>query len=133
MKKTILVTGAAGFLGSHLCEKYLNQNFNVIGCDNFSTGLKSNIDELIRKHSENVKFFELDVSHGFLALENKIQKDWLNHLAYIFHFASPAAPIHYQRLGVETLWVNTIGLSHCLSFADNYKALVIFASTSEVY
>lgn len=133
MKKTILVTGAAGFLGSHLCEKYLNQNFNVIGCDNFSTGLKSNIDELTRKHSENFKFFELDVCLGFSSIENKVQKEWLNQLAYVFHFASPASPIHYQRLGLETLWVNTIGLSQCLSIADTYKSRVIFASTSEVY
>lgn len=124
--KSVLITGAAGFLGSHLSEHYLRQGFTVYGLDNFYTGLKSNIAELKSKYPE-FHFVEADVSTDWPILA--AVKD----LQYVFHFASPASPPHYQKLALETLWVNTLGLKHAIQFADRHQARVIFASTSEVY
>lgn len=130
---TVIVTGAGGFLGSHLCERFLQQNYCVIGIDNFCTGLRSNKTDLEQKYPQNLIFLESDITLGFAPIKNQIPADWLKNLKFIFHFASPASPPHYQKLGLETLWVNTMGLSHCLSFADQNNARVVFASTSEVY
>jgi len=128
---TVIVTGAAGFLGSHLCEHYLNKSYHVIGLDNFATGSKDNIQYLKAK-SPHFLFFESDVTQSWQQLENlAILKQ--AKLTHIFHFASPASPPHYQKLAKETLWVNSIGLNNAIEFADQHQARVIFASTSEVY
>lgn len=124
--RSVLVTGAAGFLGSHLSEHYLRQGYNVYGLDNFYTGLRSNIEEL-KANYPAFRFFEVDVSKEWTHLPP------IEGLQYVFHFASPASPPHYQKLALETLWVNTVGLNHALQFADRHNARAIFASTSEVY
>jgi nucleoside-diphosphate-sugar epimerase len=124
---TVIVTGAAGYLGSHICEHYLTAGYKVIGLDNFSTGLKSNIEHL-KAFSKNFLFFDYDVCQTWDFL-----KSTTSNLKYVFHFASPASPPLYQKLNLETLWVNSLGLKHALDFADLYKAKVVFASTSEVY
>lgn len=130
--KTALVTGAAGFLGSHLCELLISKDFNIIAVDNFCTGHSSNRD-ILEKYTSRVQFVEADVIQSWTHWESSLQPDFLSALKYVFHFASPASPKHYQRLPLETLWVNSIGLSNCISFANRHKARVIFASTSEVY
>jgi nucleoside-diphosphate-sugar epimerase len=123
---SIVVTGAAGFLGSHLCEHYLKNGYTVHGLDNFYTGLRSNID-LLRSKYPAFHFIEKDVTGDWNGLPA------ISDLKYVFHFASPASPPHYQKLALETLWVNTIGLNNAIQFADKQKARVVFASTSEVY
>ena len=124
--KSVVITGAAGFLGSHLSEHYLKGGYNVYGIDNFYTGSKSNVD-FLKKLSPNFHFFEKDVTENWFDLPK------IENLIYVLHFASPASPPHYQKLALETLWVNTTGLNNAINFADFYKAKVIFASTSEVY
>lgn len=124
---SVIVTGAAGFLGSHLCEHYLNAGFQVLGIDNFSTGLKSNVTYL-NTLNKDFKFFEFDACKDWSLLKVQVKE-----LKYVFHFASPASPPLYQKLSLETLWVNSVGLEQALKFADLFKARVIFASTSEVY
>ncbi len=121
-----IVTGAAGFLGSHLCEKLLNEGYSVIGVDNFSTGLTSNVKHL-EQLSKNFSFIEADVVETWSWANN------VKNLKYIFHFASPASPPLYQKLALETIRVNSLGLENCLHFAEISGARVIFASTSEIY
>lgn len=137
MKNSVLITGAGGFLGSHLSENFLKQGYNVICVDNFCTGLRSNqnyLENLSETAYKNcLKFIVADVTESWTLWEKNVPTDWWLNLKYIFHFASPASPPHYQRLGLETLWVNTTGLNNCIIKADQYKARVIFASTSEVY
>ena len=130
--KTALVTGAAGFLGSHLCEDLIEQGFRVIGVDNFSTGSKDNLCGLFSK-SELFQFVEADVVLSWDSWLSGVSAGWLDSLEYVFHFASPASPIHYKRLSLETMWVNSVGLGNALSLARAKNARVIFASTSEVY
>ncbi len=124
--KSVLVTGAAGFLGSHLCEYYLKLGYTVIGVDNFCTGLRSNI-EVLQKSYPTFQFLEKDVTLDWTDLPAA------KNLEFVFHFASPASPPHYQKLALETLWVNSIGLKNALQFADQNFARVVFASTREVY
>jgi nucleoside-diphosphate-sugar epimerase len=130
--KSALVTGAAGFLGSHLCEKLLREGFNVIGVDNLCTGLRSNIEELNSISQVNFVFIEADVSEPWSWI-SQIPQAWRDHLEYIFHFASPASPPLYQKLALETIRVNSVGLEKALYFAQKTEARVIFASTSEIY
>jgi dTDP-glucose 4,6-dehydratase len=120
--KRVLITGAAGFLGSHLCERFLNENFFVIGMDNFITGSPKNID-LFKTHS-NFEFIEHDVS-------KHIQID--GNLDYILHFASPASPIDYLKIPIQTLKVGSLGTHNLLGLAKVKKATILVASTSEVY
>lgn len=128
--KTAIVTGAAGFLGSHLSEKLLRDGYKVIGMDNFSTGMHSNIQYLQDQFTDSqFEFHEFDVVKNW----NEVLKKPLTNLKYVFHFASPASPPLYQKLSVETIWVNTLGLENAIQFADPHQAKVIFASTSEVY
>ncbi len=132
MKESVIVTGGFGFLGSHLVETYLNRGYQVVAVDNFCTGSRSN-----QEH------FKKEIAEGrLLAIEADVSRkwdSWLNTLKdlapvrSIFHFASPASPPHYQKLGLETLAVNSVGLGHALEAADQRGARVIFSSTSEIY
>lgn len=134
--KTVLVTGAAGFLGSHLCEKFLNEGFNVIAVDNFSTGSRSNkvFLESLKLHGDQKLFFiEADVVQDWQSWLQGVSESYLKSIKYILHFASPASPPLYQQLNLETLAVNSTGLQKALNFADTVGARVVFASTSEVY
>ena len=120
--KRVLITGAAGFLGSHLCERFLNENFFVIGMDNLITGSSKNID-LFKTHN-NFKFIEHDVS-------KYVQID--GDLDFILHFASPASPIDYLKIPIQTLKVGSLGTHNLLGLAKAKKATILVASTSEVY
>jgi len=120
--KRVLITGAAGFLGSHLCERFLNENFFVIGMDNFITGSPKNID-LFKTHN-NFKFIEHDVSK-YVQINGGLD--------YILHFASPASPIDYLKIPIQTLKVGSLGTHNLLGLAKAKKATILVASTSEVY
>jgi nucleoside-diphosphate-sugar epimerase len=132
MKESVIVTGGFGFLGSHLVEHYLKKNYSVIAVDNFCTGSRSN-QTLFQKEIDEgrLESIEADVTQNWDSWLNS-RKNQLS-VRFIFHFASPASPPHYQKLGLETLAANSIGLSHALNAADGLGARVIFASTSEIY
>ena len=120
--KTILITGAAGFLGSHLCERFLKEDFRVIGMDNLITGSLKNINHL--KSYAPFDFIEHDVSkHISISGE----------LDYILHFASPASPIDYLKIPIQTLKVGSLGTHNLLGLAKAKNAAILVASTSEVY
>ncbi|RNC88187.1 MAG: SDR family oxidoreductase [Winogradskyella sp.] len=120
--KTILITGAAGFLGSHLCDRFISEGFSVIGMDNFITGDEKNITHL--KTHPNFSFVKHDVTEYI-----KIDGD----LDYILHFASPASPIDYLKIPIQTLKVGSLGTHNLLGLAKAKKARMLIASTSEVY
>ncbi len=122
MSKKVLITGAAGFLGSHLCERFVDEGFHVIGMDNLITGRMSNMDHLIGK--PNFEFVHHDITEHI-----SINGD----LDYILHFASPASPIDYLKIPIQTLKVGSLGTHNCLGLAKAKKARIIVASTSEVY
>jgi len=128
----VIITGGCGFLGSHLAEYFLRLNIDVVCVDNFCTGSRQNGEFLKSKFNDRVTIIEADVVSDWNLITEKISSLNLP-ISYIFHFASPASPPHYQRLALETMWVNSLGLSNCLEFADSLNARVIFASTSEVY
>jgi dTDP-glucose 4,6-dehydratase len=121
MSQNILVTGAAGFLGSHLCDSLLAAGNSVIGADNLSTGNLANLSHLASER--RFSFLEKDITKPFDA--GKVD--------FIFNFASPASPIDYTRLGVETLLVGSAGTINTLDLARKYKAGYLHASTSECY
>ena len=120
-KKRILITGAAGFIGSHLCDRFLQEGFHVTGMDNLSTGA---IDNLFHIDDRDFDFVETNVSKyvGFV-----------KPLDYILHFASPASPVDYLDMPLETLRVNSIGTQNCLELAGQTGARILVASTSEIY
>ncbi|MDC3336520.1 SDR family oxidoreductase [Flavobacteriales bacterium] len=122
MSKKVLITGAAGFLGSHLCERFVNEGFHVIGMDNLITGRMSNLEHL--KNEANFEFVKHDISEHIV-----IESD----LDYILHFASPASPIDYLKIPIQTLKVGSLGTHNCLGLAKAKNARIIVASTSEVY
>jgi dTDP-glucose 4,6-dehydratase len=120
--KRILITGAAGFLGSHLCDKFIQENYHVLAMDNLITGDLKNIDHLF-KH-ENFEFYHHDVSK-FVHVAGGLD--------YILHFASPASPIDYLKIPIQTLKVGSLGTHNLLGLAKEKNARILIASTSEVY
>ena len=116
-----LVTGGAGFLGSHLCDALLAEGHSVVCVDNFLTGSPDNISHLARE--PKFELLQQDVSSPFDP----------GPVDYIFHFASPASPIDYMQHGIETLLAGSLGTMHCLELAHNYRARFLLASTSECY
>ena len=120
--KKVLITGAAGFLGSHLCDRFLREGFYVIGMDNFITGDVNNLRHL--DNNPNFKFIEHDVTE-FVKIEGELD--------YILHFASPASPIDYLKIPIQTLKVGSLGTHNLLGLAKAKKARILIASTSEVY
>ncbi len=120
--KKILITGAAGFLGSHLCDRFILEGFHVIGMDNFITGDKGNINHLLNHSS--FEFIEHDVTK-FIKIEDDLD--------YILHFASPASPIDYLKIPIQTLKVGALGTHNLLGLAKAKGARLLIASTSEVY
>ena len=121
-KYTAVVTGGAGFLGSHLCDKLLAEGFKVICVDNLITGNTNNIAHLIS--DEDFKFVKHDVTN-YIYLPGRID--------YILHFASPASPIDYLKFPIQTLKVGSLGTHKALGLAKEKKARFLLASTSEVY
>lgn len=120
--KRILITGAAGFLGSHLCDRFIKDGYHVIAMDNLITGRLKNIEHLFG--NERFEFYHHDVSK-FIHVPGKLD--------YILHFASPASPIDYLKIPIQTLKVGSLGIHNCLGLARVKKARVLIASTSEVY
>jgi dTDP-glucose 4,6-dehydratase len=117
----VLVTGAAGFLGSHLCDALIEQQHEVVGVDNLSTGSRENLLQLHGK--KHFKFLEQDIASPFDP----------GHIDFIYNLASPASPVHYRRLGIETLRAGSYGVFNTLELARKYNAGYLHASTAECY
>lgn len=120
--KHILITGGAGFLGSHLCDRFIKEGYHVIAMDNLITGDIRNIEHLFRL--PNFEFYHHDVSK-YIHVPGELD--------YILHFASPASPIDYLKIPIQTLKVGSLGIHNCLGLARVKNARVLIASTSEVY
>ena len=121
-RKRVLITGAAGFLGSHLCDRFIREDYHVIGMDNLITGNLANISHLFPL--EQFEFYHHDVTK-FIHIPGNLD--------YILHFASPASPIDYLKIPIQTLKVGAMGTHNCLGLAKAKKARILVASTSEVY
>lgn len=122
MNKRVLITGAAGFLGSHLCDRFISEGFEVIGVDNFITGLRLNIEHMLI--NPNFKFIEHDIVS---------QLDIDGPLDFIIHFASPASPKDHLKMPIQTLMANSLGTYNLLELANRKFARILVASTSEIY
>jgi dTDP-glucose 4,6-dehydratase len=118
----VLITGAAGFLGSHLCDRFIKEGYHVIGMDNLITGDLRNIEHLFKL--KQFEFYHHDVSK-FIHVPGPIK--------YILHFASPASPIDYLKIPIQTLKVGSLGTHNCLGLAKIKNARILVASTSEIY
>ena len=122
VEKKILITGAAGFLGSHLCDRFIAEGYHVIGMDNLITGSLRNIEHLFKL--KEFEFYHHDVSR-FVHVPGKLD--------FILHFASPASPIDYLKMPIQTLKVGSLGTHNLLGLAKEKKSRILIASTSEVY
>ncbi|BBM87398.1 UDP-glucuronic acid decarboxylase family protein [Candidatus Uabimicrobium amorphum] len=122
MEKSVLITGAAGFIGSHLCERFLEDEWVVIALDNFLTGRQSNINHLLSH--KNFSFVKCNVNDSIQCEQN---------VAVVLHFACPASPVDYLKYPLETMKVGSIGTFNTIEFAKKHNARYILASTSEVY
>lgn len=122
MKKRVLITGAAGFIGSHLCDRFLKEGCHVIGMDNLLTGNIANIEHLFPR--EDFEFYHHDITK-YIHVPGDIH--------YILHFASPASPIDYLKMPIQTLKVGALGTHNVLGVAKAKRARILVASTSEVY
>lgn len=122
VKKRVLITGGAGFLGSHLCDRFIKEGYHVIAMDNLITGDLRNIEHLFKL--EDFEFYRYDVTK-FVHVPGELH--------YILHFASPASPIDYLKIPIQTLKVGSLGTHNLLGLARAKKARIIIASTSEVY
>ena len=120
--KRVLITGAAGFLGSHLCDRFIREGYHVIAMDNLITGDIRNIEHLFSL--EHFEFYHHDVTK-FVHIPGKLD--------YILHFASPASPIDYLKIPIQTLKVGSLGTLNLLGVAKDKRATILVASTSEVY
>lgn len=121
-KKRILITGGAGFLGSHLSDRFLKEGYYVLVMDNLITGSLKNIEHLM--HRDDFEFFHNDVSN-YVHIPGELD--------YILHFASPASPIDYLKMPIQTLKVGSLGTHNCLGLARAKNARILVASTSEIY
>jgi len=122
MSKRILITGAAGFLGSHLCDRFVKEGYQVIGMDNLITGDMKNIEHLLKM--ESFEFYHHDITK-YVHVAGKLD--------YILHFASPASRIDYLKIPIQTLKVGSVGVLHLLGLAKEKNARILIASTSEIY
>ena len=122
MAKRILITGGAGFLGSHLCDRFIKEGFDVVAMDNLITGDLKNIEHLFKL--KQFEFYHHDVTK-FIHVPGELD--------YILHFASPASPIDYLKIPIQTLKVGAMGTHNCLGLAKAKRARILVASTSEVY
>src|SRR5215203_4904931 len=122
MEKRILITGGAGFLGSHLCDRFIYEGYRVIAMDNLITGDLRNIEHLFKL--KEFEFYHHDITK-FIHLPGSLD--------YILHFASPASPIDYLKIPIQTLKVGSLGTHNCLGLALAKRARILVASTSEVY
>jgi dTDP-glucose 4,6-dehydratase len=120
--KRILITGAAGFLGSHLCDRFIKEGFDVVAMDNLITGDLKNIEHLFKL--KEFEFYHHDITK-FIHVSGRLD--------YILHFASPASPIDYLKIPIQTLKVGALGTHNCLGLAKAKGARILVASTSEVY
>ena len=122
MAKRILITGGAGFLGSHLCDRFIKEGYEVVAMDNLITGNLKNIEHLFKL--KEFEFYHYDVTK-FINVAGDLD--------YILHFASPASPIDYLKIPIQTLKVGAMGTHNCLGLAKAKRARILVASTSEVY